>query len=365
MHSLRPYAFLFCLILISAPAHASKVLKLSKSGKFVVVSHRLSLPWRKKEKVCLFRGTSEIACGMIMKAGKKVAVMKLIKENEQPAVGDAVRRYAFKSWIAKKAAQNAPAPSLTELDAKIAATTPKSAPPVRTVVQEKVVAEAPKPKAPEPKLEVPDALASLDAPLPESKPEPRQPQLEPEITAPPVTASVVNKKAKRGKRQVAAAETLSTSYGGRRQYGLAMTLGGSVGLNHLFPSFGLQYHLNERVGLGASAFVVTSKNGTTTLSATGFYVSGHFYFGKTKYQGLWLQAGLGGVGFSVTRGATAESAFRLAVLGTAGWRFHFSKSITLGAALGGQFIGDPKSSLITVGFKNFQPTATLDLGILF
>jgi len=72
--------FAILVVFVVGDAKASKVMKVSKSGKFVVVSQGKKRKWKKGDIGCIYNNKKKkVTCGRITKRNKKAAVLRIRK----------------------------------------------------------------------------------------------------------------------------------------------------------------------------------------------------------------------------------------------------------------------------------------------
>jgi hypothetical protein len=161
----------------------------------------------------------------------------------------------------------------------------------------------------------------------------------------------------------------SVGVGGNRKYSLfELTAGTGFGTNYLYPLLNFQVAVWKYLSVGIQPFYVTSSgtsSGTTVnASIVAGMLTGNLYPLKQVYEGLWIQAGLGLVSYSLSGSpAGGETASGLVGIGTAGWRFKFG-AFNLGAAAGVLYLSTPTLSLYSLSVST-SPLAMLDVGFNF
>lgn len=149
-----------------------------------------------------------------------------------------------------------------------------------------------------------------------------------------------------------------------------ITLGATAGFNHFFPMLNFQFGIAKKFAIGLSPMFFSARVEDTTVNSLGAYANINYY-NDILYRGFWTQFGLGAYNFKVTQeangavAAVSESSTSLALSVVAGWRFGWQKGWNFGFAGGFQFVTTPNVSLVTLNFKNFQPSIQVDLGLNF
>ncbi len=145
--------------------------------------------------------------------------------------------------------------------------------------------------------------------------------------------------------------------------------GGFSGASGLFnPYINVQIALSDHIAFGLRPHFFKLSNPTSALSSVGGFGTINIYL-KDRFKGLWLQAGGGMFSYSISDlspGGATESAKTIALVGTAGWRFHFASGFNIGLGAGMQYLGDFTSTIITANFTGAKLVfANIEAGFTF
>ncbi|MCB9255178.1 MAG: hypothetical protein H6617_10890 [Bdellovibrionaceae bacterium] len=330
--------FVWVLLVLSLPLFAAEVLKLGKKGKFAVISHGENVPWEVEDNICFYRGAVEIACGRVVRANSKAAVMKIVTQREAPKVGDEVRRSSPSTWQ-----------SMQDERKKDGGTT--------NAVAEEGSGEAErKPVKGLRRSRGRNRFARADDPKkrPERRRRPKKGTSKRDIAL----MNENNETKAYLYDQLVKQKTYDTIYTAD------LTVGGSIGLNHFYPILSFQFAVGKRIALGLTPFYFAQSQDVVSISGLG----GHFtfnYYHDYAYRGLWLQAGAGAIKFNASVPGSEESQTCLSFIGTVGWRQRWDLGINVGASAGVQFIVNQNLQLVDLSYRNLQPTVLIDFGLNF
>lgn len=74
--------------------YSAKVIRVGKKGRVAAVEHEKMRFWSKGKQLCIYEGTTKVGCGVVIRAGKKGAVMRFPGPISGLSVGQSVRSAA-------------------------------------------------------------------------------------------------------------------------------------------------------------------------------------------------------------------------------------------------------------------------------
>ncbi|MCB0406022.1 MAG: hypothetical protein KDD51_14665, partial [Bdellovibrionales bacterium] len=306
-------------------------------GKFAVVSHGENVPWEVEDNVCFYRGAVEIACGRIVRANAKAAVMKIVTQREAPKVGDEVRRSSPSTWQSMQDERKKEPADSADSGQSVENSDRKPVRGLRRSRGRNRFARV------EDRQEQPSRRRRM-----------KKPRSKREI-------SLMNENSETKAYlydQLVKQKTYDTIYTAD------LTVGGTIGLNHFYPLLSFQFAIGKRIALGLTPFYFAQSQDVVSISGLGGHLTFNYYH-DYAYRGLWLQAGAGAIKFNASVPGSEESQTRLSFLGTIGWRQRWDLGINVGAAAGVQFIVNQNLQLVDLSYRNLQPTVIIDFGLNF
>lgn len=310
------HILLFCLLVcLAAPirATASQVYKVNNAKRRALVTQDKNRKWRKGDSVCVVSSAGTVGCGKVAKATNKLALVAFSKLTGVLKRGQRVMKYGTESTD--------------------------------------------------------DPLAALDKP-PGLTPEERSSV---SLLRDPTTATkaqLYDEFVRQTNSSGGSSRQSVTPVDHSGDWSSDLTLGANAGFNHFFPVLHYQLKLSEAFAFGIAPLFFSAGLEDTTVTAFGGFLTINYY-DKAMFRGLWGQFGLGTYHFNASQDASgsiaaqSENSLSAAVLITAGWRFGWEKGINIGFAGGFQFVTSPKISLVSIDFKNFQPSVLVDIGLNF
>ena len=151
----------------------------------------------------------------------------------------------------------------------------------------------------------------------------------------------------------------------------SLTAGLGAGKSFFYPLLHYQRLLGDSVSVGLLPLYMGSKTDLTGAAAAAFggYVTLNYY-GSDFFRGVWGQVGFGAIHVTAQTGDSLvgfqrQSGTSMGFLTTFGYRGYWDLGMNIGAAMGGQFLSDPKINLMEISAIGFQPLLMLDVGINF
>jgi len=305
-------AAIFCLTaLITNSANAARILGMGNKSDELVISQNSEHPFVARDRLCFYRGDTEMACGSVVRVLRDRAVVRV--DSRKDVVREKSRDVASESFV--------------ELTFEKARLNGKER--IELVEKESMPDEE---VADETVQGLENLHAANDGERPTRLLDGREDLM-----------SEVREDDTRSSRRI-------SNFSG--------------GLNYLFPEIQYQRMANSHVAQGGMLLLMNSSVPNGSVKGLGAYATFTFYK-QELFKGPWAQIGAGVFSLSANSGGVQQNYASPAVTFNVGWRWYWASNWNLGLGLGSQWLLYPKPETSGVEFSGVLPSVALDLGFAF